>query len=74
MARATFTLRIQIPERGEINPNVYDEILDVMEQHEEDELPATLRWLGGVTSEAEDALNSLLPEGFYCKIEGGEIQ
>lgn len=72
MPRATFTLRIEVPER--LDPHTHEEILDVMEQHEEDELPAALRWLGGLTSEAEDTLNSLLPEGFYCKIEGGEIQ
>lgn len=29
-----------------------------------------LRWLGGLLSETEDTLNSLLPEGFYTKIEG----
>jgi hypothetical protein len=72
MPRATFTLRIEVPEQ--LDAYTHEEILDVMEQHEEDELPAALRWLGGLTSEAEDTLNSLLPEGFYCKIEGGEIQ
>jgi hypothetical protein len=36
---------------------------------------STLRWLSGeFLSDLEDALNAQLPEGFYCKIEGGEIQ
>lgn len=30
---------------------------------------AVERWLGGLLQETEDALNALLPNGFYCKIE-----
>lgn len=74
MARAMFTLRIEMPDRGDMNPNVHDEILDVMEEHDEDEAPAMLRWLGGHLSDGEDAVNAVLPEGFYCKIEGGKIE
>lgn len=34
---------------------------------------AVLRWLGGLLSEVEDTLNSLLPLGWYAKIEDGKV-
>ena len=71
MARARFTLRIEIPEG--IDPNTESEILDVMEEHNDTKNGALLRWLGDVLSDVEDELSSRLPEGWYAKIEEGKV-
>lgn len=75
MARSTyiFTLRIVDSDVDRMDPDVYDEILAAREPHDKDDDDAILRWLGDKTSDAEDHMNSLLPEGWYCKIEGGEL-
>lgn len=72
MRAAHFTIRIQIPE--EIEEPTSMEIVEAMVDGDTPE-QGILRWLsGGVLSEAEDVVNSQLPEGWYCKIEHGGLR
>ena len=50
------------------DPELWAEIERDRDAQDDDE-GAVARWLGGLLQETEDALNSLLPAGFYCKIE-----
>lgn len=70
MPRARFSLRIEVPE--EIDPDVYDEILNASEPDDSEDA-RLLRWLGDTLSDVEDDLSSRLPEGFYAKIEQGKV-
>lgn len=72
MTKATFTLRIEMGDT--VDPDFNDEILATAREYRETEDKAALRILSSMCSEAEDILNSLLPEGMYAKIEGGKIQ
>lgn len=51
------------------DPDLWAEVFTEAAPGDTDE-ETVLRWLGGLLSETEDKLNSLLPEGFYTKIEG----
>jgi hypothetical protein len=66
-----YVLRIMgdAPEQiREDDPELWAEIERDREPHDDDN-GAVLRWLGGLLSETEDALNALLPANFYAKIE-----
>ncbi len=64
-----YTLRVRVPD--DIEPEVHDEMLAAATETDDDD--GLLRWLGDKTNDAEDHLNSLLPEGFYCKLTGGTV-
>lgn len=74
--RYLHTLRIMGDSPAQIredDPELWEEIeRDRSEQDSDD--AAVLRWLGGLLSETEDALNSLLPMGWYVKIENGTVK
>lgn len=76
MARSTyiFTLRVVDSDVDQMDPDIYDEILAAREPHDADDDAAILRWLGDKVSDAEDHMNELLPEGWYCKIEDGKLR
>lgn len=65
MERLNYTLTISI-DPNEVEPETYDELLDAAEPHDTDD--GLARWLGDKLSDAEDHLNSTLPEGFSAKI------
>ena len=69
--RRLFTLRIEgqsVEDIRDDDPELWDEIERDREPHDDDE-QAVQRWLGGLLSETEDALSSLLPAGWYSKID-----
>ena len=69
----TYSLRVMgdaIETIKEDDPELWAEIERDREPHDDD-AGALERWLGGLLNETEDALSSLLPLGWYSKIEEG---
>lgn len=68
MPEETLIYRIEIrvlPD--ELDPDTKDEILEAASDHDED--AGLRRYLGDFLNDAEDELNSALPEGFWVKIK-----
>jgi hypothetical protein len=69
--RRLYTLRVEGQSVADIREDDEELWAEIERDREpqDDEEQAVKRWLGGLLSETEDKLSSLLPAGWYARIE-----
>lgn len=70
MSRITFTLRIERPD--EIDADTMAAIEEASDAQDETLDAKIARWVGDAVQDAEDAISSVLPEGWYAAIDSDE--